>query len=46
MVTKKIRETGEYFARKGRFDIEKGWNDPLNFVDVVAWQPLPEPYHP
>lgn len=45
MVTKKIKETGERFSGKSRFDIEKGWNDPLNFVDIVAWQSLPEPYH-
>lgn len=48
MVTKEIRETGERFTGKSRFDSEKGWNDPLNFVDIVAWQPLPLEYkgHP
>lgn len=45
MVTKKIKETGERFSGKSRFDIEKGWNDPLNFVDIVAWRFLLEPYH-
>ncbi|MDE7323108.1 MAG: DUF551 domain-containing protein [Lachnospiraceae bacterium] len=45
MVTKKIKETGKRFTGKSRFDTEKGWNDPLNFVDIVAWQPLPEEYH-
>ena len=45
MVTKKIKETGKRFTGKSRFDIEKGWNDSLNFVDIVAWQPLPEEYH-
>lgn len=45
MVTKKIKETGNRFTGKSRFDIEKGWNDSLNFVDIVAWQPLPEEYH-
>jgi len=44
MVTKEIRETGERFTRKSCFDAEKGWNDPLNFVDIVAWQPLPLEY--
>ena len=44
MVTKEIRETGERFTGKSRFDTEKGWNDPLNFVDIVAWQPLPLEY--
>lgn len=24
--------------------LKKGWNDPLNFVDIVAWQPLPLEY--
>lgn len=45
MVTKEIKETGNRFTGKSRFDIEKGWNDSLNFVDIVAWQPLPEEYH-
>lgn len=45
MVTKKIKETGNRFTGKSRFDIEKGWNDSLDFVDIVAWQPLPEEYH-
>lgn len=45
MVTKKIKETGNRFTGKSRFDIEKGWNDSLDFVDIVAWQPLPEAYH-
>lgn len=45
MVTKKIKETGNRFTGKSRFDTQKGWNDPLNFVDIVAWQPLPEAYH-
>ena len=45
MVTKKIKETGNRFTGKSRFDTQKGWNDPLNFVDIVAWQPLPEVYH-
>lgn len=40
MVTKEIRETGERFTGKGHFDTKKGWNDHLNFVDVVAWQSL------
>lgn len=44
MVTKKIKETGERFSGKSRFDIEKGWNDPLNFIDIIAWQPLLAPY--
>lgn len=44
LVTKEIRETGERFTGKSRFDSEKGWNDPLNFVDIVAWQPLPLEY--
>ncbi len=45
MVTKKIKETGNRFTGKSHFDTQKGWNDPLNFVDIVAWQPLPEVYH-
>lgn len=45
MVTKKIKETGNRFTGKSRFDIEKGWNDSLDFVDIVAWQPLLEEYH-
>lgn len=44
MVTKQIRETGERFTGKSRFDTEKGWNDPLNFVDIAAWQSLPLEY--
>lgn len=45
-VTVQIKETGECYVEKKYYKIKKGWDSYLlqEFIDVIAWMPLPEPY--
>lgn len=45
-VTVQIKETGECYVEKKYYKIKKGWESYLakEFIDVIAWMPLPEPY--
>lgn len=46
-VTVKMTETGERFVEKKHYKSQNGWDSPLtkDFIEIVAWQPLPEAYH-